>query len=133
MNNKDRIFPVDLSKKQISDAGMAFALLLVIIGFLLHNELFFKLLIPALIINILIPKFFYPFAVFWYGLANILSNTVSKILLSIVYFVVVMPMGLLRRLFGKDSLFLKKFKRDRSSVLIERNYTFSAKDIKNPF
>ncbi|MBN1598158.1 MAG: hypothetical protein JW894_07675 [Bacteroidales bacterium] len=133
MSISNEIIPKNITKKQIIDSGMALVLILLILGFWLKNNLFFKIAVPVLVINIIIPKIFYPFAVFWFSLANILSATVSKILLSVVYFIIVMPVGLLRRLFGKDSLFLTKFKRDSSSVMITRNHTFTSKDILNPY
>ena len=42
-------------------------------------------------------------------------------------------MGVIRRLMGKDSLNLKGFKKDTKSVMLTRNYEFTAKDITNPF
>ncbi len=122
-----------ISKKQSGDAGSAFVLILLIIGFFTENTLFYKLAIPALLINMIEPRFYYPFGLFWYSLSNILGFFVSRILMTVIYTVLVVPVGLLRRLFGKDSLNLGKFKKERSSILKKRNYTFTSKDILNPY
>ena len=56
------------------------------------------------------PRIYRPVAVFWLGFSDLLGAVMSKILLSIVYFAVVTPIGILRRLAGKDSLKLRAFK-----------------------
>jgi hypothetical protein len=127
------IIPRKLTTKQLIDAGSALVLILLIVGFFTGNTLFYKLAIPALILNMTIPRFYYPFGIFWYSLSNILGFVVSRILLTIVYIIMVIPVGLLRRLMGKDTMYLKKFKKDRSSTLKFRDYTFSSKDITNPY
>ena len=54
----------------------------------------------------------------------------SRILLSVIFFVVLTPMALIRKLFSKDEM---KLKRTDQSTFHERNHTFSAKDLKNPW
>jgi len=127
------MIPRKLSTKQLIDSGSALVLILLIIGFLTGNTLFYKFAIPALLINMTIPRFYYPFGIFWYSLSNVLGFVVSRILLTIVYTIMVIPVGLLRRLMGKDSMYLKKFKKDRSSTFKFRDHTFSSKDITNPY
>ena len=122
-----------ISKKQATDSGMALVLILLILGFLLKNDLFFKIAVPTLIMNMVVPMFFYPFAVIWFSLSNMLGSIVSKILLSVIFFVVVSPISLLRKLFGKDSLLLKKFKLNSSSVLITRNHVYTSDEIEKPY
>jgi len=77
--------------------------------------------------------FYYPFAILWFGLSNLLGTIVSKILLSIVFFIIVLPVALLRRMLGKDSLLLKKFKKSSESVMKTRNQTYVATDLEKPF
>jgi len=127
------IIPKKLSQKQLIDAGMALVLILLLIGFLAKNPLFYKLAIPVLVINMIFPKIYYPFSILWFGLSNLLGSVVSRIILSMVYFIFVVPIGLLRRLLGKDSLILHKFKKDKTSVFRSRNIVFSPEDIKNPY
>ena len=57
----------------------------------------------------------------------------SKILLSILFFGLVTPIGLLRRLFRKDSLKLRAFKAGEESVMLVRNHTFVRSDIEKPY
>ena len=66
----------------------------------------------------------------WLKLGEGLGWMNSRILLSIIFFLILTPMALLRRLFSKDELQLKKAE---NSTFHERNHTFSAKDLKNPW
>ncbi len=67
----------------------------------------------------------------WYKLAALLGFISSRILLTVVYFVVLFPLALLYRLFNKDPLKLKK---DSScSLFLERNHDFTAEELENPW
>ena len=126
-------FPKTVTKKQASDSGMAIVLILLIIGFFTGNDLYYKIAIPVLVIDMTYPMFYYYFAILWLGFSQILGTIVSKIILSVVFFVMVLPVGLIRRMMGKDSLQLKKFKKGKSGVMLQRNHLFTSKDIVNPF
>lgn len=126
-------FPKTISTKQASDTGMAAVLLLLLIGFLSRDTLYYKTAIPVLVINMTFPMFFYPFAIIWLGLSQLLGTIASKIILTITYFIMVVPVGVFRRLLGKDSLQLSKFKKGNKSVMQTRNHTFVSEDIENPY
>ncbi len=126
-------FPTNISKKQASDTGQAAVLILMLIGFFTKNVLFYKIAIPVLIMNMTWPMFFYPLAVIWLGVTQLIGTVISKILLSIVYIVMVIPVGVIRRILGKDSLQLYQFKKGRESVMKTRNYSFTSEDIEKPY
>lgn len=126
-------FQKTITKKQASDSGMAVVLILLLIGVFTHRDIYYKIAILALILNMAFPMFFYYFAIFWFGLSQMIGTVVSKIILSLVFFIVVLPVGLFRRMLGKDTLQLKQFKKSKESVMIKRNHHFSTKDIVNPF
>lgn len=127
------LFSANITKKQTSDSGMAFVLVLLIIGFFSHNTFFYIIAIPALIINMTFPKFYYVFAIIWLGFSHLLGTIVSNILLFLIYSVLVIPFGLFRRALGKDNLYLSQFKKGKDSVMLTRNYFFSSKDIEKPY
>lgn len=133
INSLKEIFPKSISKKEATDTGMAMTLICLLLGLYTGNAIFFKIAIAALVINMAFPMFYYPFAVVWLGLTNLLGMVVSKVLLSIVYILILLPIGIIRRSMGKDSLSLKGFKKDTKSVMVVRDYEFTAKDIINPF
>ena len=122
-----------LTRKQCIDAGMAVVLIMLIIGLFTGKVLFYKLAIPILVINMIAPKFYYPFGIFWFAFSGLLGDIVSRILLTIVYFIIVFPVGIIRRLAGKDSLKLKEFKRSAGSVMQKRDHTYTKADLEKPF
>jgi hypothetical protein len=86
-----------------------------------------------LALDMIVPQVYKSVAVVWLGLSELLGAISSKVLLSIAFFILVVPIGLLRRLLGKDSLKLKAFKQDQGSVMSERNHKFVDEDIVRPF
>ena len=122
-----------ISKNQASDTGLALVLILLLIGLFTQNNLYYKIAIPVLIINMIFPMFYYPFAVIWLGFSQLLGTVVSKIILTIVYFVILLPIGIFRRLLGKDSLQLSEFKKGTGTVMKSRDYNYSSSDIEKPY
>ena len=62
-----------------------------------------------------------------------LSFFLQLLLLGIVFFLVITPVGRIRRLCGIDSLRLRQFKKGRRSVLTDRNHVYTPDDLKNIF
>ena len=112
---------------------MAVVLIFLIIGLSTGDDLYFKIALPVLVMKMVYPMFYYYFAILWLGFSHILGTFVSKIILSALYFLLVLPVALVRRLMGKDSLKLKQFKKSGGSVMHRRNHRFSAEDIVNPY
>ncbi len=67
-------------------------------------------------------------AVGWFKLADILNYFVSKFIFGTLYFVVLVPISILYRVFNKDSL---KLKNPSKSVWYKRDHTYSATDLEN--
>ena len=89
--------------------------------------------IGLLVLTMVAPQMFRPVAVLWFGLAELLGMVTSRIVLTVIFFVVVTPVGLVRRVLGADTLKLKSFKKGHGSVMEERNHTFSAHDMIKPY
>jgi hypothetical protein len=121
------------SAKKLSDAGMAFILLSLLTGYFLRMELFYLVAMIATIANMINPKFFYPFAVVWYPFSRFLGHIMSTLILSLVYIILVIPMGIFRRLTGSTkSEFTKFHKSDRGAMHV-RDHTFTATDLSHPY
>jgi polyferredoxin len=126
-------FSNSVSKKQASDSGMAVVLILLLVSLFTGHEIYLKIAVLALIINMAYPMFYYYFAIFWFGFSKLLGTFVSKIILSIIFLFVVLPVGLIRRMMGKDSLQLYQFKKTKLSVMKIRNHLFTTSEIENPY
>ena len=127
------IFSTAITKNQARDTGMAVVLILLLVAVFSLDFVYIKIAIFALILTMTIPNVYKYIAVIWFGLSRLLGTVVSKILLTVVFFLVVAPVGLIRRLLGYDTLKLKVFKKGTESVMQVRNITFSKSDIDKPF
>ena len=66
----------------------------------------------------------------WYKLAEGLGYVNSRILLTLVFFVFLLPIALLYRLFNRNIFALRSGRTDKS-LYKERNHRYSAKDMEN--
>lgn len=130
---KGRFFPAHISENQSKDTGMAMVLIFLLIGYFSGNNIYFILAIPLLVINMVVPNIYRPVAKIWFGLSIILGTIVSKLLLTVIFFVIVTPIGIIRKIAGADSLQLKKWKKGSSSVFVVRDYIFRSDDIDKPY
>jgi hypothetical protein len=124
---------IHFSKKQLSDACLALILLFLLIFALHGNKLFIYGAIIVCVLSMISTSVIYPWAVLWYSLTEILGNLVSKILLSIIYMLVVWPVGFVRKIIGKDSLQLKDFGHSAASVFRTREKQYESKDLDTPY
>ena len=128
-----KVFETNISKDQSRDTGMGVVLLLLLVFLRTKRE---GVLIAAMlvhVVNMIWPIIYKPVAVVWLGVSHLMGTVMSKVLLSILFFLVITPIGVLRRLFGKDSLKLRDFKASRDSATVERNHVFTAQDIEKPY
>jgi hypothetical protein len=122
-----------ITKDQSRDTGMAVVLLLLLIFASKKKEGYLLAAIILQVVNMAVPQVFKPVAVVWLGFSELLGAVMSRILLSIVFFAVVTPIAVFRRLAGKDSLKLRAFKAGKDSVMVERNHTFVGRDLERPY
>jgi len=70
-------------------------------------------------ISLTLPNVFTYLNLWWIKLGYFLGKIISPIVMGIVFFIIVTPIGLLLRLFGKDIL---RLKRNKNSYWINRDY-----------
>lgn len=118
-----------MTKKQNTEFGMVvtFVLLVVSLWFKIDCYVFATI---ALLVSMLFPVLYTPFAWVWFRLAKLLELVMSKVTLFLVFFLVVTPVGLARRLAGKDNLRLKN---DQKSMLVDRTHLYEAADLEKQF
>jgi saxitoxin biosynthesis operon SxtJ-like protein len=126
-------FKRPITTEQSKDTGMAMVLLLLLASAAFKQQALITAAMIALIVDMTVPQLYRPVAVLWLGLSHLLGTVVSKILLTLVFFGLVTPMGLARKLLGIDSLNLKHFKSGENSVMVTRNHIFTGKDIEKPY
>jgi predicted membrane protein len=67
----------------------------------------------------------------WLKLSHVLGWVMSKVILGLVFYVILVPIALLSRIFNKDSLKLKKNK--TGGYYTDRNHEYCAEDLENPW
>jgi len=122
-----------VNQKQCTDTGLALVLISIASGLITEKEFLYVIALVLVVINMTIPRFFYHPARLWFGFSRVLGILTSGVLLGIVFFVVVCPVALIRRISGKDRLGLKGFRKGRASVFVVRNHTYVAEDLLHPY
>jgi uncharacterized membrane protein len=121
------------SKKEHTDSGLALLLLTLIVSHWFNQQLFMRLAIAEVLILLVVPLLIFPFTFLWLNISDLLGKVMSKLILFIVFFLFVLPVALIRRALGKDSLNLRKFKQDTGSVFVDRNHTCTKTDLLTPY
>ena len=121
------------TKEQAKDTGLAMVLICLLLGSWDKFPKFLPVSVALLLITMIWPNAFRPLATLWFGLSHVMSSIVSRVILSILFFLVVTPIGLIRRLTGADALKLKQWKQGRDSVFIVREGVIQGKDLENPY
>lgn len=133
MTKSSDILPKEISADQAKDTGMAMILLCFIwLYFFKEMKL---ILFPGilLLLNMTVPSIYTWPARLWFGLAHLMGTVMTKVLLSGLYFVILVPIALVRKVFGADAMLLKQWKQGSSSVFQERNHLFVTKDMEVPY
>jgi len=127
------IVPRGATLEQARDTGQALALMSLLIVIFFRQTSFIGVALIVLLVNMVRPQVYKPAAKWWFALSNLLSRVVPRILLGLLFYGMVTPVGLIRRIMGRDPLQLKQWKKGRGTVLRERNHTLSPGDISHPF
>ena len=125
-------YPV-IEKKQTVEFGLVAILVVCVFALWFNAKILILIAIVVCLITLILPLLFYPFAFLWFSFSGFLGKISTTILLGLVYYLMVTPMGLFRKLFGNDTLRLKQFKKGTQSVMINRDHTFTAKDMADTF
>lgn len=122
-----------ISKKQALDSGLALVLISLIVFFITKNIYAIYFATGFTVVCMTVPIVFKPFAKLWFGMSHFIGTFLSKIILSIVFYTIIFPVGFFRQMLGKDSLMLKKFKKGNDSVFVERDHIYKSEDILKPY
>jgi len=123
----------NISDKQVIETGIVFSFISILSFIIWKFNAGLWIGITILFISLALPFLLKPIAILWFGLAKVLSFITSRLILCVIFIFLVTPVGLFRRLIGKDSLQLKAFKKNKESAFVDRNHEFNSADLKYPF
>ncbi len=116
----DQIRRIDSSSRELRKFGFVMAGALAVIGALVlwrgrpYYVYFFGCSLLLAVFGAILPVVLMPIHKVWMTLAAILGWFMTRVILCVLFYLVLTPMGLLMRLFGKDILNMR-FEPDRSS------------------
>ena len=120
-------------RDQAKDTGMALALICILVAYFGKHPRFMFLAIVLLVADMVWPNiFFYP-AKAWFGIANVMGTVTSKIVLTVLFYGLVTPLGVLRRMGGSDLMQKSQWKKGNASVFRTRDHTYKPEDIERPY
>ena len=119
--------------KQCKDTGIILAILFLYFSIRNNDKTLFTATFIILLLVLIYPIVFKYLAVIWFGFSHLLGTVMTKILLTIIFFIVVAPVSMIRKLMSKDSMNLKEFKKSTKSVWIDRHKKITKKDLFKPF
>jgi hypothetical protein len=122
-----------LSVEKCKDAGLALVLICLISYQVWPRPVLILAAIIFLLIAMTAPRIFQPFAIFWFAVSASLGAVVSKVILTGLFFGLVLPVGLARRALGKDAMRIKDWRKGPASVFRTRDHRFAAKDLEHPY
>ena len=116
----EEIKNIKTGKKDIRSFGVTFAIIfLMIAGFLYYQEkdsfqLFIYLAGSFSGLGFILPILLKPFYMVWMIFATILGWFMTKMILSLFFYIIITPIGLLLKILGKDLLHLKEQENKKS-------------------
>jgi hypothetical protein len=115
------------------DTGLVIVLILLLTAYWKGDLFFILLSIVTLVVAMTIPVVLKPVAVIWYYFSTALGHITNRIILTIIFGVVLTPVGMIRRSLGFDPMKRKAWKNGSASVFTERDHVFISDDLNMPY
>lgn len=87
--------------------------------------------ITILVLALVYPRALWPLGFLWKVIADVLAAIVPRVFFGVVFIFIILPIGLIRRAFGRDPLMLHSER--YASAFHTRDHTFSKSDLMTPF
>jgi hypothetical protein len=124
---------ITTTREKHKDIGFVITLVLLLSYLHSSNIFFVKLSVLCILVSLVIPVVLKPVTLVWYGISEVMGTIISRVLLIAIFFCIVTPIGVARRMISKKQLQTELWKKSQKSVFKDRNIRFSISDIKNPF
>lgn len=115
------------------DAGLAIVLLFLLAHYFYGKDILVKIAIVFLLLCMIVPGVFKPFARIWFGLSEYMATVMSRLLLTFVFTFLIIPVGCVRKLLGKDPLKLYSWRSGSDSLFSVRNHRYTPSDLEQPY
>lgn len=121
-----------MSEKWIFDTGLVFSLVFIGVGFWANISQFILIGLGFLVVLLFMPKTITPLAWLWLKFSEMFGFVMSRIFFSLIFFIIITPIGVFRRIFSGDMRFLKGAP-DKKSAFFSLDRLVRREDLVNPF
>lgn len=101
--------------------GVLLAIICLILDYLFTVYILKQVSIIILIISLIYPLIFLPVLYIWLKISQFLGYLVSLFILVLIFYMLITPVGFIRRIIGFDDLNIKGFKRKVNSGMLVIN------------
>ncbi len=128
----DEFKKIDSSKKEIQKFSRVVGIAFIVLGIVIWvisgriHQLPFIIGISLIVIGLLFPVVLLPLHKLWMGLSIILGHISTRVILTILYYIILTPIAVISRLFGVDFID-QKIDRSKKSYWIKKD----AKELNN--
>ncbi len=123
-----------LSTGQIYGSGLALILICLLIYIFADKTLFLYFSVAFTILLMVLPAPFKYFGFVWFAIGDLLGFVVSKIILSLVFVSLVIPMSLVKKRKIRKNMHLSFFKdENKDSFFKNRTHKYTNHDFEKPF
>ena len=124
---------VPVSRDKNKDTGLVVLLVLAWLYFRTGEVVLLQAAVLLLFVTLLLPVVLTPLTRVLHGFSERMGLLVFRAMLAAVFFCIVTPVGILRRLTRQDRLLMQRWKKGRESVFAHRNRQFSSTDLEHLF
>lgn len=122
-----------MSNEKNMHAGLAFLLIILLAAAFYEKLWLLPCGIALLLIMMTKPGLLTPLTKIWFSLSEKIGLVMSIIILIVIFYSIVWPVGFVRNLLGDDPMQLKRWKKDNGSVFKIRQGKVLAKDLEMPY
>lgn len=115
------------------DTALALTFLLMLVWYFAQNVWFAYAAMALLLLAMVWPGSLSLPARLWFGLSHVLSLVMNKVILGLLYFLVLLPIALIRRVMGKDAMRLRQWKNGADSLFVVRDHVYGKDDLNDAF
>jgi hypothetical protein len=115
------------------ETGLVLVLIFLLTAYWKEDFSFILISIMTLVVVMTIPVVLKPLAVAWYYFSIALGNITNRIILTVIFALVLAPVGMMRRSLGFDPMKRKTWKNGKDSVFKTRDHVFTSDDLNTPY
>ena len=129
----EEIKNIKSGNKEIRKFAVSVGIVIGLVGIFLwwrdkdYSHYFVIISVAMIVLGLAVPVVLKPIQKLWMALAIVLGWVMTRIILCVLYYLVVTPIGVIGRLFGKEFLDIK-FRKKTDSYWIEKEVTIFEKE-----